>query len=272
MKKTWTDFYAWFTAFFHKAKKGATQIGATTKGFYGRVNWWCKDRKLLVKELNAIADAGLAGYMIEMAGYNGWKFADGSTSWNEEWLKKTCEEYKWLLKQCRRRKLLLFNSIVNDNLGRKGGKKIIDYWPLACALMDCVKQCGSANVYVQPTAETQTVGGRNFDHRAISVLAGFQLVYNGGSRPSAPIPGYQWFAVHPASIATKNANGSWVVSDHSLIIKELNGGPIDGHGNPDRIQDWVARNNNPQHPVIGYYAYEVQDFDKDTIKTLGKAL
>lgn len=256
-----TELYAWLSAFFHKRRKMAVVKQGQTICLYGRVNHWHESRKTLVKELNLIADNGLAGYMIEMA-----------VDWtSDKAIQKICKEYKWLVKQCRRRNLILFNSITNDNLGRHGGKRIADYYSRALMLLKCVKECGNKGVYIQPVAETQTDGGRRFEKDCVAQIRNYNLVYNGGSRPSGPASGFTWFAVHPSKIDAKSNSKAWVVSDHSLLIKELNGGPIDGHGYPPNVQRWVVLNRNLGVPVIGYYAYMVKDLDKNTIKTIGSA-
>lgn len=254
------ELYAWLTAFFHKRRKMAVVKHGETITLYGRVNHWHENRKTLIKELNLMADKGVAGYMIEMA-------VDWSS---DEAIKNICTEYEWLVKQCRRRNLIVFNSIVNDNLGRSGGKRLADYYKRALMLLDGVKKCGNKGIYVQPVAETQTDGGRKFEKDCISQIRNYNLVYNGGSRPSAPASGFTWYAVHPSKINSNFGSQPWVISDHSLIIKELNGGPIDGHGYQPNVRKWVDLNKTLKVPVIGYYAYQVTDLDRATIETMGK--
>ena len=260
-----TEIYAFLTGFFHKSKPSKLR----TPCFYGRANYWHEDRKTLCKELNAMADANLTGYLIELAGM-------GSTYWSVvDGVDYIRTEYKWLLKQARRRNLGVFVSIVNDNLGRDGGKRIGDYGGIAEKFGAIVGAAGPKGVFVQPVAEIQTSYGRKFDAATASILhaAGFKLVYNGdGGRPSKKPAPYDYAAYHYGKSTQTPPKGGWCVSDHSLLIRELNGGPIDGHGVPAKVSAWAKTQSNAGAGAIGYYAYKVHDFDKGTIKALSSGL
>ena len=258
-----TDLYAFFTGLVHKSK-----FKQGCMGFYGRANYWHGSRKILCKELNRMADANLAGYLIELAGM-------GSQYWNKDGVEYIEKEYKWLLKQARRRNLAVFVSIVNDNLGRDGGKRIGDYGDTAEKFGNIVFHGGKRLVYVQPVAETQTAYGKKFDASCGDLFhnAGFPLVYNGeGGRPSkVPFP-FNYRAMHYAKSSVKPPKGAWSVSDHSLLIKELNGGPIDGHGVPAKVEAWVKGQKAAGAAAVGYYAYKVKDYDPGTIDAIGRGL
>lgn len=254
---------------FIRSKLKEIKIG-TTQVWYGRVNNWDKDMSLLSKELSAIESAGVSGYLIEMTGYR-------NDKWTEAWAKHIEKCYKSLVEECRLRKLWLHVSISNDNLGKgkygdDGKHTIAAEMAWFKRLCKIVKDNGSKNVIVQPVAETQTSGGKQFEAYCKNELAGFLTCYNGnGGRPSSS-NGFTYYAVHPSKISAKNPQNSFVISDHGQLIRELNiGGQLNAHGNPSNIAVWVKNNKAVGVPVIGYYAFIVEDLDKDAIKALGKA-
>lgn len=266
----------WLKSLFKKTpSKKLSQIKVgKTQTWYGRVNFWAKDMSLLEKELDLLVKSNCSGYMIELAG---WANSTGKM-WTDKWLKDIESKYKKLLSMCRKRGLWLFVSIVNDNLGSKkygdDGKhnvtNVMEYCKKLCKI---VKENGSKNVVVQPVAETQTGGGKQFESYVKDQLSGFLTCFNGnGGHPSSS-NGFSFYAVHPSAISASNPSTSLVVSDHGLIIRELNiGKALVAHGNPVNITKWVKTNKNKGVPVVGYYAFQVQDFDKDAIKALGNAL
>lgn len=268
----WTEIYAWITGLLNKVKSTLVQQGAT-QAWYGRVNRWMLSRDTLVKELNAMAKAGVQGYMIEMSGWGRYN----NQQWTDKWVKEVEREYLWLLGQCRARNLKLFASVVNDNMGQgkygDSGPRLEKVYPMAVKLLDVVRKGGSKGVFVQPVAETQTAAGRKFEQEAVKRLGGFQLVYNGsGGHPGGASGGMQWFAVHPGKVAMECARAALVISDHGLIIRELANGRLDGPGNPAKIEEWAKRCRKKGNPVCGYYAFKYDKFDKPTIETLGKAM
>ena len=82
-----------------------------TQTWYGRVNRWPTSRETLRSELNLMKECGVSGYMIELAVWNG-----VDDKWSDEWIARTEKSYRWLLRECRKRKIWLFVSIVNDNI------------------------------------------------------------------------------------------------------------------------------------------------------------
>ena len=245
-----------------------------TQAWYGRVNYWPISHLTTTKELNAMAKAGVAGYMIEMAGWAG----STGKQWTDAWIKDVEKEYNWILDECRDRNLYLFVSVVNDNMGKgkygDTGPTLDKVYSTAQKLVGIIKKAGSKGVFVQPVAETGTSTGKKFESYTVSELKGFNLVYNGnGGHPSGPAGGMGFFAVHPAKISESVPKAALVISDHGLIIRELNiGGKLEGHGDPAKVTKWASNVKVKGSPVCGYYAFKVQDFDGDTIKALGSVL
>ena len=242
-----------------------------SQSWYGRVNGWHTSRSLLKQELDLMQECGVSGYMIELAG---WGHNVGE-AWNEGWINAIKREYRHLVKECRKRDLWLFVSIINDNMGRgKYGDKgpalesVYDY---AQQLISIIKRYGSRNVVVQPVAETQTSAGRRFEQEVITQLSNFILVYNGdGGSPKRLLESFDFRAVHPSHISSGVPSDALIISDHGLIIRELpTDGGLQSKGDPEKVKKWAEHLRSEGVPVIGYYAFRYNGFDPATILSLG---
>lgn len=249
------------------AKKAPKLNGITG---YGRVNYWATSKKELREDLARCAAAGVKCYHIE---YCGFADTDILVSGKTE---KTRDMYKWLLKRCRALGMILFVSVVNDNMGsRKYGDQGVSLdkvYNKACNELEFIRKCGKANVLLQPVAETQTDAGRRFDEFAKAILKGWPLVFNGeGGRPDGT-NGMAYRAVHPSSIANAGKyKGSIVSSDHGLIIRELAAdGSLSGPGDPDKLHKFVEKALGASAPLVVYYAFTHQKHDRRAIEAMGR--
>ena len=248
-------------------EQGNTQV------WYGRVNQWTVSRQILRNELNLMKECGVNGYMIELAVWDG-----VDDKWSNEWIVRTQKNYRWLLRECRKRKIWLFVSIINDNMGKgkygDTGPTLEKVYESALQLASIVKRSGSKGVIVQPVAETQTPTGQRFEQECRKILENFTLVYNGeGGHPKSTPEGFHFRAVHPAHIVSGVADDTLVISDHGLIIRELSiDGGLESRGNPQKVVTWVKRLQQQGIAVVGYYAFKYDQFDPATIRALGEAL
>lgn len=237
--------------------------------WYGRVNFWM-NMTASKKDIEACVKYHLDGYMIEMAGWSG---SAGAEPWSDAWISKIESNYKKLVKLCRAAGIWLFVSIVNDNMGqgKYGDKnpKLEKVIGQAKKLVAIVKSAGKDNVIVQPVAETQTTAGKQFDTYCKSELANFQLVYNGQGGQPTNNGGMNFRAYHPSSVGRQIAGDAFAVSDHGAIIKELANNTYDGPVNPQKVTAWYNNIKSWGCPVMGYYAFLVQNHDKFTIQTIG---
>lgn len=242
-----------------------------TQVWYGREGQWNTDLKLLSKELDVMEKYGVTGYVIEMIGAS-------PNKWTDKWNKEIKEAYEYLLSECRTRNMWLHVSIANDNLGKgkygdPGTRTIATEMTRFKYFCKIVKDNGPKNVVVQPVAETQTAGGKQFETYCKNELKGFLTCYNGNGGHPSGTNGMTYYAVHPSKISAKNPNNALIISDHGQLIRELNqGGTLYQHGDPNKITTWVKNNKAIGVPVIGYYAFEIKDLDEGAIKALGKAL
>ncbi len=250
-------------------EQGNTQV------WYGRVNQWTVSRQILRNELNLMKECGVSGYMIEMASWG--RYSD-CEPWSEEWIKQIEESYRHLVKECRRRKLWLFVSVVNDNMGKgkygDKGPKLEAVYDSALQLIKIIKKYSHKGVIIQPVAETQTSAGQRFEQDCLRELKDFLLVYNGnGGHPDHTPDGYHFRATHPSHIVSSVDNDALVISDHGIIIRELSvDGGLESKGDPEKIQMWVNRLQKQGVAVVGYYAFKYDQFDPATIRALGEAL
>ena len=250
-----------------RIEQGNTQV------WYGRVNQWTVSRQILRNELNLMKECGVNGYMIELAVWDG-----VDDKWSNEWIGRTQKNYRWLLRECRKRKIWLFISIINDNMGKgkygDTGPTLEKVYESALQLASIVKRGGSKGVIVQPVAETQTPTGQRFEQECRKILENFTLVYNGeGGHPKSTPEGFHFRAVHPAHIVSSVADDALVISDHGLIIRELSiDGGLESRGNPQKVSMWVKRLQRQGIAVVGYYAFKYDQFDPATIRALGEAL
>ena len=244
-----------------------------TQTWYGRVNRWSTSRETLRKELNLMKECGVSGYMIELAVWDGI-----DDKWSDEWIARTQKNYRWLLRECRKRKIWLFVSIINDNMGKgkygDTGPALEQIYKQAQQLTCIVKKYGPEGVVIHPGAETQTTAGYRFEQECKTELKEFILVYNGnGGHPKSTPEGFHFRAVHPSHIASNVADDELVISDHGLIIRELaidNG--LESKGNPTKVKAWAKKLQQQGIAVVGYYAFKYSDFDPDTIQALGDAV
>ena len=250
-----------------RIEQGNTQV------WYGRVNQLTMSRQILRDELNLMKECGVNGYMIELAVWDG-----VDDKWSEEWIRSIGKSYRHLVKNCRKRNLWLFVSVVNDNMGKgkygDTGLALESVFDSAQQLVKIIKKCGHKGVIVQPVAETQTPAGRRFEEYCTQELEDFTLVYNGnGGHPKTTLEGYDFRAVHPSHIVSSVADEALVISDHGVIIRELSiDGGLESKGDPQKVSMWVKRLQQQGVAVVGYYAFKYDQFDPATIRALGEAL
>jgi len=241
----------------------------TFQTWYGIVNSWANDAKLMDKVVDECADAGVSGIHIELCG---WARYD---AWTPDWVAKTAKAYRRLVRRCRRRGLWLFVSVANDNMGSRKygdpGIKLASVYDAVLQLVAVIRDEGSDNVIVQPTGETQTPAGVRLERDCIEMLKGFPLVYNGAmGRPKGIPAGFAWRAWHPFKVSDNPPNDAIVVSDTGSIVLQLGGG-YNTPANPADLETWARRISNCGCPVACYYAFLYHGLDKPAIKALGQA-
>lgn len=249
----------------------------STQFWYGRVNSWaCGKRSVLRKDLDLCVKNGLSGYAIELVGWT-----DPPNTYRTPYYYETVEDaYKYLVKACRARGLWLFVSVVNDNAGKSGKNpnnptldKQQDNVNFA---FDLVEKCGSRNVIVQTVAETHNAFADGLDKKWIPryKAKGFQTVYNGAfGSPSGTKYGAHFYAVHPSSDRREEPKAAFIVSDHSLLLRQLcKNGNINGMGDPSKIKAWAKHYQGKGNPVVCFYHYNYtgsSGSDAGAIKAMG---
>lgn len=187
----------------------------------GNVNWWRRtDARTATAQL---VRRGVDAYAIEAFG---WAETSAESFGDVDGLVRDLEN---LIFWCRRRRLLLFVSVVNDNVhltkhGNRTPVKLADHMPGVQRVLDVLRMRRYHGLYVQPTAETQTPAGSAIEGMAARTLPKEMLVANSnGGRPRA-VPGWAAYAAyHAARPEDKVPSGMWDVTDHGTLLNILGG-------------------------------------------------
>lgn len=184
------------------------------------------------------------------------------------------EPYRKLVNECRKRKIVLFVSLVNDNKGSgKYGddKKDLSYYKSQIRKgREIVLAEGPEGVVLQAVAETKTQEGKDFEAETITMAhqKGFKTCWNNHSRPKES-NGCTYFAYHPASTADVGPIGCIVVTDHGQILKELSkdGKNVYGPYDPVKVSNYAHKVHQAGKGFI-HYGFGDKTSDIDTIVSL----
>lgn len=155
---------------------------------------------------------------------NGWKH--GADSLREPYLE--------LLDACRRHKIALIVSVLNDNkgLGKYGDDKkpMSDYKKQAERALQIVLDAGPEAQWVQVCSETQTAYGKELEARWLPKFqaAGFRTIWNRGSRPAKAEMGCDTFAWHNCKLDDLGKAGGITLPDCGTAISAYTNGGIYG--------------------------------------------
>jgi len=229
----------------------------------GPVNWWPLANHR--KETAKLAKAGIPCYHIELFG---WADSHGYDKPG-----KVKQELDRLLFWCRRRRLSLFVSVVNDNihLSKYGNTplKLEQYRSAITGLMQHLKKRQKKQIYIQPVGETQTAAGRAIELEAAGIFPQDRLVYNGnGGRPGSR-PGWAGYIAHHAA-RHKDAvpAGAWDVTDHGTRLNEMGGTGAQSYNN-DYLEADARKASQRGCPYI-MYGFQVRKLDKGNLRAIAR--
>lgn len=237
---------------------------------YGPVNHWASQD--FEKWLDAQVRNNVNWVTIEFFCWNSPQEDRSHYYENPDNLKKP---YQKLVKECRKRNIVLMVSIVNDNKGSgKYGddKKGLAYYKSQIRRgREIVLEEGPEGVVIQPVAETQTNEGQTFESETIDLAhqKGFKTCWNNNSRPTNS-NGCTYFAYHPSSTSDIGVEGGIIVVDHGQILRELskNGKDVFGPYDPVKISSYAAKVHAGQRGFV-HYGFGDDQVDFDIIKALG---
>ena len=231
----------------------------------GNVNWWGRSDPR--KETKKLAKAGIPCYHIELFGW--------ADSQGYDVVDKVLKALDELLCWCKRRKIALFVSVVNDNAHlAKYGNKPIDLntkrAAITKALQHLAKYQYKQDIYVQPVGETQTSAGRWVEGEAAKYIDKRFLVANSnGGRPTGVPAWASFFAFHKARQGDKVPAGAWDVTDHGTLLNGLGGTEAQEYKN-DRIAEWAGAARKAGNPAV-LYMFQQRAMNESNLRTLAQA-
>ena len=238
--------------------------------FGGWVNDWCwVPSSLLREQIDAMADAGWDGYLIEMGGSAKWgDFTE------EENRSVISIRYAELVDMLAARGMLLLNSVQNDNAGKgKYGDQsppLDEQQEFSAFLVNTIDAVGRPDVVmVQPVAETESNGGYALERLCAAVLTDFTLVNNGnGGRPNEKPAWATYNAAHPWGVDSIKAEDI-VVGDTRQFIEEMDAtGNMTGDTNPAKVQEAYDRCGEEGVGLFGLYLFDAGDNPKVDYATI----
>ena len=228
----------------------------TCKG-YGAVNYWHTISPS--EQADVVAKYGVDVYHIEY--------------FVEEYRKdlNTLKvKYADLLSECRKRKVVLFVSIFNDNshlskYDNTPWKPSLEYLNEA---LNAIIDAGSEGVIVQPVCETKTTLGLRFETLAKVKLdkEGFRTCYNRDSRPRSVRAGWDYAAYHPFTTTEKVPATVVCVTDTGLLLNKLGG--FDKF-DANRVTEYGTRVLKGWNCPLILYGLLHKEVDEEAIKALG---
>lgn len=240
----------------------STDFVDTSKPFtgYGLVNNWSSQDP--EKFLSALSSNGIPCMAFEFFEWSSpEKFAQVDT---------LIAKFKKYIDISQSKKIILYATILNSNLGSgKYGDAGITADKYDAQIKKVIAQFSSwmkvyTNIYVTPVGEggsqSKTAAyDKSLQSLCKSTMPLNRLVNNWGARPTGK-DGMAFFCQHPASTATNPTSGCWVMSDHSTIINQLNGGTgLYGKCNYDVTKAYGQKLYGQKIPFIYYH------FDKNGV-------
>lgn len=230
----------------------------------GNVNWW---RRTDPREATAqLVRRGIDAYTIEVFGWA----ETSAESYGD--VRGVIRDLENAIFWCRRRRLLLFASVVNDNahLTKYGNTTPVllgDHMPDVQRVLDVLRKRQYDGLYVQPVAETQTAAGTAIEAMAARTLPRKMLVANSeGGRPRS-IPAWATYAAYHAARPEDNIPpGMWDVTDHGTRLALLGGTQAQDYNDDVVLLDAqrAARNKRP-YILYMFQQREMSDSDLKAI-------
>lgn len=177
--------------------------------------------------------------------------------------------------ECKKRGIwfapILFNDNAGDGAYQNGGVKLEKRMAQAKAFIDWVAANGDKSVSsITIVSEIQTEAGRQLEAYGLSKLSGFRIDYNGNGQPSSKPSAYSGLLCYHVCDVSKwpSASAIWM-SDCGHAIRALNAnGDLNGVGNPAAIEKKKGEAVARKQIVFTIYGFQVDGFDKPTIKAL----
>ena len=233
---------------------------------YGLVNNWRNNAKAIV---TATSEAGIGIVPIEYWEWSAWnRFADADSQF---------AAFEKLLEATTTSGQILYVTYLNSNTGSgkygDPGVKLSAHsdviWKFAPKIAALMKT--HPRLFVTPVGEGGIGPDGKFDKEVqdwfLANAPKAQLVNNWGARPSGNA-GMGQRCVHPASTKDPGNGTAWVMSDHGLLIRELNGGALYGTANVGVTGSYARKVTDSGRKFIYYHFDQNGKVDANAIAAL----
>lgn len=174
-------------------------------------------------------------------------------------------KFKKYIDASQSKKIILYVTLLNSNLGSgKYGDAGITADKYDKSIKKAAAQLASwmkvyKNIYVTPVGEggsqTKTKAyDKKLQDLCKSTMPKDKLVNNWGARPTST-DGMAFLCQHPSSVSASFNSKSWIMSDHGLFIRELNGGDLYGTANYD-VTYKCAKGLKDRSKTFVYYHFD----------------
>jgi len=238
---------------------------------YGLVNnWSILDPQTVLKQLDAANVQAAPFEFFEWASPEKFAQTDELILKFEKWLEESQES-----------KTILYVTLYNANLGlKKYGDAGITADKYASQIKKVADKFGEwvliyPNLYITPCGEGGSGKSESFDKRmqeyCKAIIPRNRLVNNWGSTPSG-MDGMGFYCQHPSKTGAKLGAAAWIMSDHSLLIMELNGGTgLYGTANYETTKAFAVRCLKNGNPFLFYHFDRNGEMDAEALRALKDA-
>lgn len=174
-------------------------------------------------------------------------------------------KFKKYIDASQSKKIILYVTLLNSNLGSgKYGDAGITADKYDKSIKKAAAQLANwmkvyKNIYVTPVGEggsqTKTKAyDKKLQDLCKATMPKDKLVNNWGARPTST-DGMAFLCQHPSSVSASFNSKSWIMSDHGLFIRELNGGDLYGTANYD-VTYKCAKGLKDRSKTFIYYHFD----------------
>jgi len=270
-KSMWNKIVDWFKSLFGGGYHSFDKFADPSKPFmgYGLVNNWSAQN----------ADSYMEKLVKNNVQCMAFEFFEWATPDKFAAVDNLLKKFEKYVIGAKKRKLLLYVTILNSNIGSgKYGDPGIPSNKYTTQIMKVADKLASwmksnKNIFVTPCGEggaqsKMASHDKKFQEYCKSIMPRSQMVNNWGSRPDST-DGMAYLCQHPAK--TTSPCKSWVMSDHGLLIAELNGGGLYGNCSYAITMPYAKKLKKANKAFIYYHFNKNGSIDMEALRSLDDA-